>query len=51
MEAQPSAPGREVPTLPRKTWIGVVVLTLVLVIPAMMLGPIIWPPVEMGTEE
>jgi hypothetical protein len=44
VQAQPSAPERGVPTLPRKSWIGLVVVTLLIAIPAMILGPIIWPP-------
>ena len=49
MEAQPtSAPGRGAPTLPPRTWLGVAVLTVVLAIPALMLGPVIWPPAMTG---
>jgi hypothetical protein len=48
MEAQPSSPGRGAPILPRSSWIGVVVVTVLLTIPAMILGPIIWPPAQMG---
>ena len=44
MQAQPSAPERGLPTLPTKSWIGLVVLTLLIAIPAMILGPILWPP-------
>ncbi|MBV9455143.1 MAG: hypothetical protein JOZ19_13660 [Rubrobacter sp.] len=48
MQAQPSAPERGVPILSPKRWIGVVIVTLLVAIPAMILGPMIWPPVEMG---
>ena len=48
MEAQPSTPVRGAPLLPRRSWLGVVVLTLLLAIPAIILGPIIWPPAMTG---
>jgi hypothetical protein len=39
---------REAQILSRKTWVGVILVTLVVAILAMILGHIIWPPVEMG---
>lgn len=33
-----------------KTWIKVLIVTVVVAVPAMILGPIVWPPAEGGPE-
>lgn len=33
-----------------KTWIKVLIVTVIIALPAMMLGPVLWPPVEGGPE-
>ena len=32
------------PRITRRTWVAVVVITLIVAVPAFMVGPIIWPP-------
>jgi hypothetical protein len=33
-----------------KTWMKVLAVTVLVAAPAMMLGPVIWPPAEIGPE-
>ncbi len=32
------------PRIARRTWVAVVLITLIVAVPAFMVGPIIWPP-------